>query len=149
MCAHGSHSHHCPDECPKPAPAQYTLVMPRVVPRTAQEAPRTFSHRCGILHPTVMRALSHPRADGTRWGQLGQGVRRCRHVRSAQLRLRTPWAYGLAVGPLRGPRRGTSEASKRHRVTASQRQRATARKQQRTTTNDRGERLRPATEASD
>ena len=49
MCAPSSHSQHRPDERPKPAPAQCTLVMLGVVPRTAEKLPCTCSHRCGIL----------------------------------------------------------------------------------------------------
>ena len=66
MCAHCSHSHHRPDECPKPALAQCTLVMSGIVPCTAQKLPRTRSHRCGMMHPDRHARASPIRAQMVR-----------------------------------------------------------------------------------
>ena len=63
MCAPSSHSHHRPDKCPKPAPAQCTLVMSGIVPCTAQKLPRTRSHRCGMMHPDRHARASPIRAQ--------------------------------------------------------------------------------------
>ena len=66
MCAPSSHSHHRPDKCPKPAPAQCTLVMSVIVPCTAQKLPRTRSHRCGMMHPDRHARASPIRAQMVR-----------------------------------------------------------------------------------